>query len=87
MITCYLRYIIDPDRVSDFEAYGQMWIPLVEKFGGQHHGYFLFHEGAINNSQLPSVHYVNAIMFCDGDERPQRIHCRRQTGNTLRMGF
>jgi len=25
-----------------------MWIPLVEKFGGQHHGYFLPAEGANN---------------------------------------
>jgi hypothetical protein len=48
MITCYLRYVIDPDKISDFEAYGQMWIPLVEKFGGTHHGYFLPHEGASN---------------------------------------
>ena len=48
MITCYLRYVIDPDKISDFEAYGQMWIPLVEKFGGKHHGYFLPHEGANN---------------------------------------
>lgn len=48
MITCYLRYVIDPDKISDFEAYGQMWIPLVEKFGGRHHGYFLPHEGANN---------------------------------------
>lgn len=25
-----------------------MWIPLVEKFGGSHHGYFLPSEGANN---------------------------------------
>jgi len=25
-----------------------MWIPLVGKFGGQHHGYFLPHEGPNN---------------------------------------
>ena len=48
MITCYLRYIIDPSKLKEFEAYGKMWIPLVEKFGGQHHGYFLPSEGANN---------------------------------------
>ncbi|CAN5808351.1 NIPSNAP family protein [soil metagenome] len=48
MITCYLRYVIDPDRLEQFEAYAKMWIPLVEKFGGIHHGYFLPHEGANN---------------------------------------
>lgn len=48
MITCYLRYIIDPYKLSEFEQYGKIWIPLVEKFGGQHHGYFLPSEGANN---------------------------------------
>jgi hypothetical protein len=48
MITCYLRYVIDPDKLSDFEAYARTWIPLVEKFGGTHHGYFLPCEGANN---------------------------------------
>lgn len=48
MITCYLRYVIDPFKIKEFEAYGKMWIPLVEKLGGKHHGYFMPHEGANN---------------------------------------
>ena len=48
MITCYLRYIIDPEKSAEFENYGKMWIPLVEKLGGTHHGYFLPGEGASN---------------------------------------
>lgn len=48
MITCYLKYLIDPYKVDDFEKYAKMWIPLVNKFGGTHHGYFLPHEGANN---------------------------------------
>jgi uncharacterized protein (DUF1330 family) len=48
MITCYLRYVVDPNLLSEFEAYAKMWIPLVEKFGGKHHGYFLPAEGANN---------------------------------------
>jgi NIPSNAP len=48
MITCYLRYVIDPSKVKEFEHYGKLWIPLVEKFGGKHHGYFLPAEGANN---------------------------------------
>jgi hypothetical protein len=48
MITCYLRYIVDPFKLKEFEAYGKMWIPLVEKFGGTHHGYFLPSEGVSN---------------------------------------
>ncbi len=48
MITCYVRYVIDPEKVKEFEEYARMWIPLVEKFGGQHNGYFLPSEGANN---------------------------------------
>lgn len=48
MITCYLRYIIDPDKLAEFEIYAKLWIPLVEKFGGKHHGYLMPSEGASN---------------------------------------
>ena len=48
MITCYLKYIIDPYKVNEFEEYAKLWIPLVNKYGGNHHGYFLPHEGANN---------------------------------------
>jgi hypothetical protein len=46
MITCYLRYVIDPYKLNEFEHYGKLWIPLVERFGGTHHGYFMPSEGA-----------------------------------------
>ncbi len=46
VITCYLRYKIDPSKVADFEEYARRWIPLVERFGGTHHGYYLPHESA-----------------------------------------
>lgn len=45
MITCYLRYQIDPDKLPEFEAYGAMWLELLPRFGGTHHGYFLPSEG------------------------------------------
>lgn len=48
MVTCFLRYVIDPNKLDEFEAYARMWIPLVNKFGGQHNGYFLPSEGANN---------------------------------------
>jgi NIPSNAP len=46
VITCFLKYEVDADKIADFEVYAKMWIPLVEKFGGKHHGYFLPSEGA-----------------------------------------
>jgi hypothetical protein len=45
MITCYLRYQIPMDKVAEFEAYGAMWLELMPRFGGVHHGYFLPSEG------------------------------------------
>lgn len=48
MVTCFLRYVIDPAKVSEFEHYAKLWIPLVDRFGGKHHGYFLPSEGASN---------------------------------------
>ena len=41
MITCHLRYVLDPTKLKEFEYYGKVWIPLVKKFGGVHHGYLL----------------------------------------------
>lgn len=48
MITCHVRYVVDAAKLEEFEIYGKMWIPLVQKFGGKHHGYFLPAEGANN---------------------------------------
>jgi hypothetical protein len=48
MVTCYLKYTLNPAKIKEFETYAKMWIPLVEKFGGTHHGYFLPHEGPSN---------------------------------------
>ena len=48
MISCHLRYVIDPNKSREFEHYAKLWLPLVAKFGGQHHGYFLPGEGANN---------------------------------------
>ncbi|WP_028024143.1 NIPSNAP family protein [Enterovibrio calviensis] len=62
MVTCYLRYIIDPSKVNEFEEYAKMWFPLVEKFGGQHHGYFLPSEGA-NNVALALFSFPNLAAY------------------------
>jgi len=48
MITCHLRYVVDPYQLPAFEAYGKAWIRLVERFGGKHHGYFMPSEGTSN---------------------------------------
>lgn len=71
MITCYLKYVIDPYKVDDFEIYAKMWIPLVNKFGGTHHGYFLPHEGA-NNIAYALFSFPS---LSDYEEYRQKIKC------------
>lgn len=41
MITCFLRYTIAPGKLREFEHYAQVWMRLIEKYGGTHHGYFV----------------------------------------------
>ncbi|MFL0198813.1 NIPSNAP family protein [Clostridium sp. WILCCON 0269] len=48
MITSYLKYVIDPYKLNEFEKYAKAWISLVNCMGGIHHGYFMPHEGANN---------------------------------------
>lgn len=48
MITCHVKYIIDPYHLHEFENYASKWIEIVELMGGIHHGYFLPSEGANN---------------------------------------
>ncbi|SHO56901.1 NIPSNAP family protein [Vibrio quintilis] len=62
MVTCYVRYVIDPKKIKEFEVYAKMWIPLVEKFGGRHNGYFLPSEGA-NNIALALFTFENLSAY------------------------
>ena len=46
MISCTVRYEIDPDALDAFETYARFWIHRIPRMGGVHHGYHLPHEGA-----------------------------------------
>jgi hypothetical protein len=50
MITALITYVLDPAKVDAFETYAKVWIHLVKRMGGTHHGYFLPHEGANNKA-------------------------------------
>lgn len=41
MITCFIRYTLDPEKLADFEQYARAWMRLIKKYGGTHHGYFV----------------------------------------------
>jgi hypothetical protein len=59
VITCFLKYTVEPDRLEVFEVYGKKWIALVNKLGGIHHGYLLPSEGhsdiALASFSFPSL--------------------------------
>lgn len=71
MITVYIRYILDPTKLPEFEQYGRQWMPLVAKYGGQHHGYFLPGEGA-NNVALAFFTFESLTAYEDYRLRSQQ---------------
>lgn len=46
MITCFIRYEIDPFRKDAFEAYAQGWGQAIPRCGADLIGYFAPHEGS-----------------------------------------
>jgi hypothetical protein len=73
VITCYLRYKIDPYMLSEFEHYAKLWIPLVNRLGGTHHGYFMPHEGA-NDIALALFSFPTLAAYEDYRQRMAADH-------------
>lgn len=46
MITCIIRYDIDPNRREAFEAYARNWGQAIPRCGADLVGYFAPHEGS-----------------------------------------
>jgi NIPSNAP len=45
MITCFIRYQIDPFQKDAFKKYAENWGRIIPRCGGHLIGYFLPHEG------------------------------------------
>ena len=45
MITCFIRYQIDPFQRDEFKTYAENWGRIIPRCGGHLIGYFLPHEG------------------------------------------
>ena len=45
MITCFIRYQIDPFQKEAFKQYAENWGRIIPRCGGHLVGYFLPHEG------------------------------------------
>ena len=48
MITCFIRYEIDPFQRETFKVYAETWGRIIPRCGGHLVGYFLPHEGTNN---------------------------------------
>jgi hypothetical protein len=47
-VTCFIRYVIDPFKASEFEKYAKEWLATIPRLGGDLLGYFMPHEGTNN---------------------------------------
>jgi hypothetical protein len=45
MLTCFIRYEIDPFQREAFRRYSENWGRIIPRLGGRLLGYFLPHEG------------------------------------------
>jgi hypothetical protein len=61
-ITCCIRYVIDPYRREDFEAYARQWLTIIPALGGDLLGYFLPYEGT-NNIGLAMIGFDDLASY------------------------
>src|SRR6266550_8110395 len=65
VITCVVEYVVDPAKIEAFERFARRWMELVDRHGGQHHGYFLPSEGASDKAlallSFPQLRGVRAL--------------------------
>ena len=59
MITCFIKYEIDPNRKDAFESYARNWGQAIPRCGADLIGYFAPHEGSATTAYgvytLPSL--------------------------------
>ena len=59
MITCFIKYEIDPFRVDAFEAYARNWGEAIPRCGADLVGYFAPHEGSATTAY--GVYHVASL--------------------------
>jgi NIPSNAP len=57
-VTCCIRYVLDPYRLDDFEAYARRWAEIIPRCGGDLLGYFMPHEGT-NNIAIAMISFAS----------------------------
>ena len=76
MITCFIRYEIEPTRADAFEHYARVWGAAIPRCGADLIGYFAPHEGSATTAYgvytLPSLAAYEAYRARLRDDRAGR---------------
>jgi hypothetical protein len=59
MITCFIRYELDPYRIDRFEEYARNWGQAIPACGAELIGYFAPHEGSSTTAY--GVYHINSL--------------------------
>ncbi len=81
MITCCIRYTINPIRLVAFERYVARWPPIIAVCGGDLVGYFLPKEGA-NNIALALIDFESLAEY---EQYRQRLLNNVDAQENIRM--
>ena len=79
-VTCQIRYTLDLAHLDAFQAYARTWMPLIERYGGIHHGYFIPRTNPDEvGPSFPGLGYdgptdVAIAMFTFSDEESYRLY-------------
>jgi hypothetical protein len=90
MITCFIRYEIDPFQRDAFRTYSENWGRIIPRLGGRLLGYFLPHEGTnyeawglVGFDSLAAYEAYRARLKTD-DEARANFTFARESGFILR---
>ena len=85
MLTCFIRYQIDPFQREAFRTYAENWGRIIPRCGGRLIGYFLPHEGTndiawgiIGFDSLAHYESYRARLKADPEGRENFQHAQRQ---------
>jgi hypothetical protein len=79
-VTCQIRYTLDLAQLGAFETYARTWMPLIERYGGIHYGYFIPRTNPDEvGPSFPGLGYdgptdVAIAMFTFPDEESYRLY-------------
>jgi hypothetical protein len=64
IVTCCIRYVIDPHKRAQFEVYARRWSTIIPRCGGSLIGYFMPHEGT-NDIALALISFPSLAAYED----------------------